>query len=310
MSKIPLFVINPAAGGGKASFRWKKLRKELDAGNVKFKHKFTSRAGEAQSVALTAVREGFKTIVAFGGDGTLNEVLNGIIGSSGQANDVALGFLGAGSSNDFAKIFKKEEGGFIERLIVGKHFSADVAKLECVDANGVSHSRYFLAHSNTGIISNAIKCFNEPTLTNTFAKRVNIDFAVVTSGLRAIRKGAHVHCDLILDGERFDKLELSNLAIMKNPNFGGGMFYNFESRHDDGLFHVVAVGQMTKFEMLKTITRFYDGTIMQHPKVWYRTARTVEVISDLRYVIETDGELVGCVPARYTLLPKAINILV
>ena len=154
------FITNLLAGGGKARKRWQTFVEESKKREFRINYHPTEYPGHAIELAKHAVDNGVKRIVVFGGDGTLNEVLNGVIQDDRLIDpEVELVFLGAGSSCDVEKLFP-ERLLLSDRVLSEKSYSVDVAKVICNDKNGNRISRYFLANSSVGVISQSLVALN------------------------------------------------------------------------------------------------------------------------------------------------------
>lgn len=305
----PYFIVNPTAGARRGIRRWKVFHELLKERKIDARVSFTENSGHAQVLAGEAVRKGFECLVAFGGDGTLNEVLNGALKAQDAGQSVTLGFIGAGSSNDFPKNFEIPDEPFLDRLLSSKGVKVDVGKIECFNRAGTKIERYFLVNSTIGVVPEALHSFNEDTFLRRAMKRFSVDLAIVASGLSAVMTHQQTRYTLVIDGERMESIELTNLAILKGSYFGGGMSYGFRASMDDGLFRIVAIEAMSRVEKIKTMLRFYQGTILHHPRVWKRDHPTLTVHADKEGFVEADGEIVGLLPASYTVIPKAVSVV-
>jgi diacylglycerol kinase family enzyme len=251
--------------------------------------------------------EGFRTIVAIGGDGTLNEVINGVIDAGkGPPKDLRIGYIGFGSSNDLLRTV----GGDFGKSPLEREIGVDLCRVECRGAGEQTQTRYFLLNSSMGVVSKAVQLFNRATPVRTAARRLNADFAVLLAGLTAVAVPPRFHCTLEMeDGETIQK-ELSGLAVIKSPHVGGGMNYGASSRLDDGRLSIIGIDSMNAVEMLRAMPRMYDGSLVRHRKVWTRFANHIRVTAPDAPPIEADGELFGFAPATYEVIPKALTILV
>jgi diacylglycerol kinase family enzyme len=270
----------------------------------------TQNKGHAIELARQAVREGIERIYIFGGDGTLNEVLNGVIENDRLPNpDLELVFLTAGSSCDVEKMFP-EPKPLIDRIESDQAYLIDVGKVICHDING-KQSRYFLANSSIGVISQAVELFNHKTPFMSFLKRVNIDVAVIYAGLKNILKFGNFGSEIIIDEQEVLNRTLKNLTVFKCPYFGGGMNYGVKSAYDDARLHVAIMNKMNCLKTMACIPALYSGTILRKKQAEYHQGNRVKVITQgLSVVVEADGEIVGYPPCEYSILPKMLQLIV
>lgn len=307
INKIPYFIVNPNACYGNAIHHWELFKKNLEAESIHYEHSFTERAGDGKRLALEAIDSGFDLIIAFGGDGTLSEILNGIMVA--KSTDKILGLVPAGSSNDYIKNFKKDENNFFCKILSNSPVEVDVGKIDFVDENGNRKEKYFLVNSSIGVIANSIAYFNNQSGTNRLCKKISLDLCVIISGIKSIVRSHSINCCVKVNGKIFNEGELSNLSILKTPYFGGGMSYNIQVPMDDGEFKIVGINKLSHAEMMSVLPKFYDGTILNNKEVWMCSGTTVEIESEKNELIEADGEIEGFLPAKYTILPKAITII-
>jgi len=305
------FITNLLAGGGKARKRWNSFSEQLQEKDYRINCHLTQYQGHAVELARQAVREGFERIYVFGGDGTLNEVLNGIIESDRLIDpEIQLVFLGAGSSCDVEKMFP-EKLELIDRIGSERSYQVDVCKVACRDDQGNPITRYFLANSSIGVISQSVEYFNQKRPFMSFLKRLNIDVAAIYAGLINIFQFGNFNAEIVIDNaERLDR-ELKNITIFKCSYFGGGMNYGVESRFDDGKMHVALINKMGRLRLLSYIPSLYTGTVLKKKRAEYHQANNVIVnLKKGNVVIETDGEIIGYPPCEYSLLPGFVKIII
>jgi diacylglycerol kinase family enzyme len=123
----------------------------------------------------------------------------------------------------------------------------------------------------------------------------------------ATYKNRNIH--ITLDGQKEDRKICT--IVMSNGKYGGGsMLIAPNADPCDGLFDVMIIGNVSKLDLLWSLPRIYRGTHLTHPKVTMKRAKSVEIYTDSKMSIQADGDLVGEAPARFTVLPSALNILI
>ncbi|HWP82757.1 MAG TPA: diacylglycerol kinase family protein [Bacteroidota bacterium] len=301
-----LVIINAHAGGGRGKSRWERLREALFVNGRRIDEHFTTQPGEATRIARDAARGGYTTIVAAGGDGTLNEVLNGVIhGDQLVSPNVTLGHIGLGSSNDFLRSVGRSRPG----ELLSTATTVDVVKLQCHHIYGTAIVRYFLLNSSIGMISRAIEIFNRPSFLRRLLRQIHPDTAAAIAGLNSVSRPVQFLCAISLDGSPMFEGIVNSVAIVKSPHLGGGMDYGTEYRPEDGRFSVVVFRKTSRLEMIWLMKKFYDGSVVDHRAVNRNSGSEAHITADGAPMIEADGELIGYLPARYTILPKFVTIL-
>jgi len=305
------FIINLLAGGGKARQRWQEFINTVKDQDCRINCHPSDYPGHELKLAERALSEGVKRIYVFGGDGTLNEVLNGVVRSDRLVDpELQLVFLGAGSSCDVEKMFA-ERLPFIDRIHSEKYYSVDVVKLVCHDENGHPLTRYFLANSSIGVISESIVGFNKNTVLMSFLKRLNVDVAALCAGFKNIFLFGNFAADVTIDRTEQLNRSLKNLTVFKCAYFGGGMNYGIQSCCDDGKLHIAMINHMGSLRTLGFIPSLYRGTVLKKSRAEYHQGYTVKVNSDDHKVaVEADGEIIGHLPCEYTILPRLIKLIV
>jgi len=304
------FITNLLAGGGQARKRWKTFVEESQGSEFGIDCHTTEYPGHALELAKQAVEEGAKRIVVFGGDGTLNEVLNGIIKDDRLLDlDIQLVFLGAGSSCDVEKMFPDRLPLF-DRVLSKKPYAVDVAKVICNDKSGNPSSRYFLANSSVGVISESIVAFNRQTALMSFLKRLNVDVAALFAGFGNVMSFANFSADITIDRIDHFSRSLKNLTVFKCANFGGGMNYGVPSSYNDGKLHVALITEMGRLKTLSYIPSLYSGSVLKRANAEYYQGYRVTLSGEkLTVAVETDGEIIGTPPCEYSILPKLLNLI-
>ncbi len=289
-----------------AKKRWEKLKDQLISAELEFHYIFTEHRGQAGEIVADLIRQGYTRIGSFGGDGTVNEVLQGIVAAGNK--DVELVFLAAGSSNDFIKKFPDEKS-WLEKLRSTDVRSIDYCQVDYQNFKGEAQTRYFINNSSIGVISLAGQYFNDARGITRALKRVSVDGAAIAAGLKAIIHYQPLKACLEVDGEVWTEQAFSNLTIYKTPYFGGGMYYNRGVEQEDGKIAVAQVRFASKLELIKLIPALYAGTVFEKEIARYFECQSLVIHSDQPMAVETDGEILGQLPARYTIIKQGIRVV-
>ena len=303
------FICNPAAGAGLAHERWSTLSSQLVEHNIDFDYQFTTMPKNASRIVSDVIERGYNRIAVVGGDGTVNEVLQGIMKNGKAPDQLQLILIPAGSSCDFAKKYPTNKSQ-IELILSEDLFAVDIGKIECNDSNGKAVTNYFINNSSIGIISSANEYFNSTSRLFKQIKRLNVDVAAILAGINAIVRFKSISCKLKFDEEEKKFTEIMNITIFKTPYFGGGMYYNVATKQDDGNFTVALVDRTSKLQLFGLIPALYAGTALNKKCAHHRQCKTVSFDTNRNFYIEMDGETAGYPPAKYSILKQAIKLVV
>jgi YegS/Rv2252/BmrU family lipid kinase len=296
-SRVPICVIfNPAARGEKA----KRFRRQLDAIGSQCASKATAAPGDARRLAAEAVADGFDLIVAAGGDGTVNEVLNGIGDSPNGFDRARLGVLPLGTVNVFARELKiplqvERAWKVVQR---GREMKID---LPCVEsfANGVRQKQYFVQLAGAGLDARAIE------LLDLQQKKKIGPLAYVIAGLKALRE-KKPKITVRANGQNFS----GELILIGNGRFYGGSFGIFPSADlHDGLLDVCIFPQADWLTMLRCAPNFLVRQKLPEKIVRRFRAASFESSGDLPAAFELDGEWAGNLPATFSIERGRLRIV-
>ena len=302
-------ICNPAAGEGLAAKRWDKFKHQLEANNLEFEFKLTERPNHATNIATELIRDGFKRIAVFGGDGTLNETLQGLAQFGEQVtSELQLLYLPAGSSCDFARKFPGNRS-MLDRFTSRETIKIDICRVDCKSEKDGDVNRYFINNSSIGIISSAGDKYNKVTGFSRLIKQLSVDVSAILAGLSTIREFEPYDCLIKIDGETWDGEFMSNLTVFKTGYFGGGMNYGIDCIQDDGMVDAVIVDPLSRLKLLAVIPTLYMGTVLKNECAHHWRCSNLEIDSKSGICIETDGEIVGYPPARYSVLKQAIRVV-
>ena len=279
-------ILNPAARSEKAK-RWRARVESVARGCVICA---TSRAGEAEALARHAAEEGFEKIVAAGGDGTINEVVNGLAGSN-----AALGLLPIGTMNVFATELglPAHDLQLCWNIIQGEN----TRLVDLPSANG----KYFVQLAGVGLDAQVVK---ETSLT---LKR---NFGPLSYLISAAQIAARQPPRLFLESEN-TSIEEGSFVLVGNGRLYGGPFPFFKHAIiDDGLFDVIAFKQLGYLEIIKYLQDVVFSSEIRVPEIEYFQTRRLRVTSDSEVPVELDGELVGSCPVEFQVQERTLRVLV
>jgi len=294
-------IVNPAAGGGRVARRWPSLERALMQAGVGFTVARSDQSGHAESLAHEAVMRGFRRLLAVGGDGTLNEVINGAcVTGAAASEDVAVGAAPLGSGNDWARglALPAAPRAFARCMAAGRTRSVDLGRIDFTGPQAVP-ARHFLNVAGAGIDAHLIA-----GLPTGAGRRL----AYLLNLPGALRKFRPPVFDIQADGTRRRAAQL--LALVANgPYCGGGMRLAPQARPDDGELDLLCLAPLSLRVALLRLPRLYDGRLHEEPWAQQQRVRVVEIAAEPPTAVQADGQLVGVTPIRITVLPYALRVL-
>lgn len=295
-------IVNPVAGNGQSARRWVQAEPVLRANGLDYEVVYTERPGDAVRLARRAAEMGAGLLVAVGGDGTLNEVANGIIEIE-AAGSVRLGVVPTGRGRDLCRTvgIPLNHLEAAKRLTNGGELAIDVGRME-YRRNGAAAGRYFLNFAGLGFDVEVTKQANRQRRGGGTIPYL----ASVVSTLMTYRNPA---VELVLDGVP-RKMRANMIVVANGRFFGGGMRIAPAASLDDGLFEVVVLGDVGKLELLANLPRIYNGSHVAHPKVSVWRAQDVEVRSAEAVGAQADGDPLGETPVSIHLARRGIRLVI
>lgn len=301
--KPPFFVVNPRSDGGRTGSAWPRVEARLRRELGDLRVAFTAAGGEAAPIARRALEGGHELVVAVGGDGTINEVVNGFFeGGRPVTPGAALGILQRGTGGDFRRTLGLEGtlDGYVRALVGGSVRRVDVGRLTFVDHQGRERERYFLNIASFGVGGVFDQYLNR-------SRRVLAGrFATTWAGLRAAASYRNQPVRLCLDGGAPREVRVHNVAVANGRYYGGAMQVAPQAQLDDGLFDVVVLGDLRLSQIPDLARRIYAGTHLGMRQVEHARARRVQAESDEVVLLDVDGEQPGRLPASFEVVPGAL----
>jgi diacylglycerol kinase (ATP) len=297
------FIVNPASGSGKTGNHWPELAARAAARGLRGETLLTERPGHASSLAEQAATDGARLVVVVGGDGTVNEAVNGLrrAGSDG----VELAILPRGTGDDFARTFgiPADFDRALEIAADGGARTIDIGRARYVSLEDSEEERYFVNFAGAGI-SGAIAKRGAAT-----SRRLGARLAYFWATIAVFARWKSSEMSLEIDGKR-RVAQLYEVIVSNGAYVAGGMRIAPEASPDDGLFETVLIGDFTKAEFVATFPKIYRGTHVGHPKVEILRARTVAVDAPSPLPVVLDGEQPGMTPALFEIVPNALRLRV
>lgn len=303
-----LIIVNPNAGKKKAKTDWPHIADLFHKANIDFEVIFTKYHREAIKIVENKINnEGFKNIIAIGGDGTINEVVNGIfLQNRFETNQISLGAITIGTGNDWAKMFKlpNDYSATIDIIKNGNTFVQDVGKVYYYIGEQQS-SRYFINAAGLGFDAMVTKNTNDQKelgKSNTFSYFSNM--------IKSLYRYRPVEVKVFTKKREVHSGHLFTMSLAIGQFTGGGMRQTPEAISDDGLFDLMLVDKIAKTKLIRKVKKLFDGNINKIKEVQMLRTDNLRVESDSKLMIEVDGENIGHAPFEFELIAKSLKIYV
>ena len=293
-------IINPVSGTDAAPDYLQTINERLREWVGEMDIVMTVAAGDAMRAAEQAAREDCDHLFIAGGDGTLNEVLNGVASVRGALDQVTFGLIPLGTGNDFAGALGLPEdvSASIDILLNGRTVAVDV---------GILNERYFINVSAGGFIAEVSEAVN-PQLKSVAGKlayliggaQVLFDYEPAGVSLRVVPE----------EGQMVEReMEMQMFAVCNSRMVGGGRLIAPHALIDDGLMDLCIVEAMPTMEFIGLLTRIPGGDHIEDERVTYFRAREAELRFTRTIKVNTDGEVLEASRCHYHLRPRAARFL-
>ena len=297
-----VFLVNPASANGSTGRRWPELARRAAAAGLEGATLFSERQGHLAELAREAALDGAELLVVVGGDGSVNEVVNGLAGL-GRQPEVAV--VPRGTGWDFSRTFgiPRKIDDAVQIALQGDVRTIDLGRASYRAWDGSDATAWFANVASAGMSGAIAKRANETTKAlGGKASYLWATFAVF-SGWEA------TEIEVAVDGERRAG-PMFDVVIANGRFFGGGLEICPEAEPDDGLFDVLTIGDVTKRDLVQTMPRMYRGTHLPHPKAELLRGSSVTVTSETPLPIELDGEQPGTTPVTFGVAAGALRLRV
>ncbi|MCF8002197.1 MAG: diacylglycerol kinase family lipid kinase [Halanaerobiales bacterium] len=299
-------IVNPVSSNGKTKKRWPTHQKEFEKNKLNLKIKETLYPGHAIELTKEALLEGYQTIMAVGGDGTVNEVVNGFFNNGKLINEKAvLLVFSQGTGSDYIKTLglKKEVAEVIKTYHRYKKRWVDLGKVKYLDFDHNQIERYFINTADAGLGGATVEYVNRSS------KVMGGLITYIWGVIRTLITYKNKEMELKVDQKVIKKGVLNSVMVSLGKYFGGGMHIAPEALIDDGFFDIVILGNLNKIETILNLYKAYKGTHIYYPKIDYIKGKKIVLDSDQRVLIDIDGECAGLLPAEFSLREKDFPIL-
>lgn len=300
-------IVNPRAAGGRTLRLWplyeRTLREKIEGLEVLR----TEHPGHASELTRNALKGGADLVIAVGGDGTANEVVNGFFSGADPVRARArFGLIPIGTGGDLQRTLRLpiDPDEAAAALASGETRPIDVARIRLTSHEGKPASRIFLNIASFGMGGEVSVRAKSNVFTRSHGK---LAFLWATARTALAYRGRTIR--LSFDQGPFGhSVSVTNVAVGNGRYHGGGMLPCPLAEFDDGLLDVTTIRYLPLPELIWNIHMLYSGKVYEHPKTTRRQVRRIRAESDQEVLIEVDGEALGMLPLEVELLPRALQL--
>lgn len=305
MNNKPWFaIVNPASANGQTRKVWPKIYKRLVQYGIQLDYALTSYPGEATILTREALKD-YSQILVVGGDGTLNEVVNGFFANQTLINpDASLAILSHGTGGDFLRSLSQKRGltSFLDVLQRQHIVPIDCGVVQFQNPSGDLEYRYFLNVADVGLSGETVDRVNKRS------KVLGGRLSFLLGSLMSVLSYQNKEMKCVLDGKVIVNGTTNSIIVANGRYFGGGMMVAPKAEMSDGLFDIIVLEDISKWRILRHLPKIYQGKHLDVPGVSFFQGKEVSIISNPAAYLDTDGEHPGYTPVHISLLPQCINL--
>lgn len=291
-------VVNPTAGGGRTRRTWPRLRERLGRLGLEFYAMETTRVGGGTELAGRAVREGWSLVVAVGGDGTANEVVNGVMDAS-LTPQAVVGFIPTGRGRDVCRNFgiARDPHVAAQRVLTGEETTVDIGAVEFRDGG----RRYFINAAGIGFDAAVAACARTGWAPGTLGYLLAV--------FKSLGRYQPYPLTIGRDGEPPSPRRVAAVVVANGAYYGGGMKIAPAANPTDGRLDVVILGDLGRLELLRWLPTVYSGRHLRNPKVTAQSGRLIAFSSTASLPAHVDGEPLPEAPIRVSVHPRGLRVI-
>lgn len=272
---------------------------------LKFEYILTERKFHAMVLTRKYILQGYRNFIVVGGDGTLNEIINGIFAQESiKTSDITIGMIPVGTGNDWSRMFKiphnyKEA---IQTLVQGNTFTQDVGRVYFTRKDKKIR-RFFINIAGMGFDAMVAQKSNDLKEKGKSGKLLY--FWNILIGLFGYK---HFPAWVTVDGD-ISECDVFSMNIGICQFSGGGMKQVPNAIADDGIFDLTIIKKIGRFDVIRSLPLLYNGKIVNHRKVMALNGKNIKVESHEQVFLETDGESLGNSPFEFDIFPRSIQVI-
>ena len=305
LSRI-VFIVNPHAGSGSTGANWPKFESIAGDRLGPFETYMTRGPGDGVKLVKNALAQKVRLLVCVGGDGTLNEVVNGIMmHEASRRSELVLGFIPNGTGCDFVRTVSIPQNleQAVDLIAAGAARTIDLGVLFFRDDLGRERRRYFHNIASFGLGGEVAQRVNRTT--KALGPFISFMWATLVSIFLCGKKKIRIRVD---EGPE-QELTVWNVAVANGQYHGGGMWVAPGASVSDGLLNVTVIGDLAIPEIFLNLPKLYNGKIDDIEKVTMLAGEKVEALSNQPVLLDVDGEQPGKLPVVIDIIPDGLNII-
>jgi YegS/Rv2252/BmrU family lipid kinase len=301
MSKSWFIIANPIAGNQKFSKQWKEIQQLLNSKNIDYSFVFTQFSKHEIELVQNAIQQGFRNIISVGGDGTLHNIVNGVMMQRYvKSSDITIAVLPIGTGNDWIKTYNIPNNikKAIDIISERKTILQDIGQIE-IATGKISYFNNVAGLGYDGYIAKKLQEL----------KRLG-SISYLIAGIYGFLFYKKSIFKIAMNQTIIETTCLMTMVSICKFS-GGGMQFSKKGDPIDGLFDITIVKNITLLDLILNIKKLYNGKIVAHPKVaTYKTNKIIVDPQNLKPFIQADGELIGTGTATFSLIEKGIHFVI
>jgi diacylglycerol kinase (ATP) len=299
------FIINPTSGGGSAGRIWGQTKNYLESRLGKFSYEFTTSKGSGIDLAKRASDKEVPRIVCIGGDGSISEIITGLMNSERKSSTLSV--LNLGTGGDFCRTLKVstdiKEG--LNQLMNGTEKYMDLGRISFSTNNSKNETRFFVNIAGCGMAGEVVKTINKSS--KSFGS-----FSYYLSSVKKLFSYKNKLVKIKMDNNDEMESKIVTIAISNGKYFGGGMKIAPDAMIDDGKFHVTIIEDWSILQKIIYSSKLYNGSILKTKGVKSFVCEKIKIesLDENPALIDCDGEDIGFLPLEAEVIPSAIKFIV
>ncbi|MUK86918.1 YegS/Rv2252/BmrU family lipid kinase [Ornithinibacillus sp. L9] len=292
------FIVNKYSGSGRALKIWRRVAKLLQEKHIDYDVSITEHPHHASELVKDIMKKNnVKAIIAVGGDGTVHEIINGLIGSK-----IPLGIIPAGSGNDFCRGMRipLKYDQALERILKGDKKTIDVGHI---------NNKFFATIVGIGFDGQVAQKTNQSQNKKILNLAGMGSLSYIINVLKVLFYYKPTNVDLHIDQEPIKHQNVWLIAIANSPFYAGGMMICPNAKNDDQLFDVCIVKEISRWQLLRIFPSVFKGKHVNHSAVTIFKAKELEILSKRPMTAHGDGEIIGETPLKIMISPSTLSVL-
>lgn len=298
-----LLLVNPHSGNGKGKLDSKIVLELLSLNGIDADNVLSEYSGHTSVLVRQAIEKGYRNIISMGGDGTLNEVVNGIFTQQFvSTEEITIAVIPVGTGNDWCKTYKipLTYKDAIDVIALGKTIQHDIGVAE--NGNG---KRYFINIAGMGYDGFVTERISKLKQHGSGGKLFYLFW--ITWYLFQYK---NTKISFKIDGKQFPEEEIFTLSVCNCRYNGDGMMQAPAALPDDGLLNITVMKKISPLKSIISLPKMRNGTFVTMQEAALYTGKSIEINSSPQVIAETDGELIGHTPVRISVIPNALNVVI